>query len=361
MKRVFQTLAALVVVAAAGGAAVVFGGLYNVSAREGHWPLVPWVLQTTYSNSVSLRAPAPSAVPDLTADGMVALGAKHFDGGCRQCHAAPGTDRWAIPTVMVPHPPHIVEAVEGWQPNELYWIVDEGVKMSGMPYWPATRTDDVWPVVAFLDRVDDMSGEDYASLTRRPPAPDGAPDDLPYCAMCHGTTGYGGNPQIPRLDIQPVTYLEQALEAYASGERDSGIMHVASTRVSPQALDDLAQWYADQPTLPSVMTRVEDADLITRGEALAMAGTTDIPACTACHGPNAGAKAAEFPRLAGQSRIYLEQQLKLWRDGNRGGGDKANLMRKSAQDLTDADIAALSAWFAMQTPQMREPTSSDGG
>ncbi len=349
MKRVIQTLAALAVFAVFCGAAVVFGGLYNVSARIGHFPGVPFILHTTFKNSVQLRAPAESTVPDLDAEGMVALGAKHFDGGCKVCHAAPGQERWVIPTVMVPHPPHIKVAVQDWHANELHWIVDEGVKMSGMPFWPATRTDDIWPIVAFLDAMQDgMTGQTYADLTARPERPHDAPDDLPYCAMCHGNEGRSGNPQIPRLDIQPQAYLEQTLLAYADGTRDSGIMHVAATRVAEADLMALAAWFGSQAATPSTMTEVADRDLVAKGGALATRGTRDVPACTACHGPKAGPRAADSPRLAGQSVVYLEQQLNLWRAGIRGGGAKATLMKKAAQDLDGDDIKALSAWFAVQ-------------
>ena len=348
MKRVLQTLAVLAVLGVLGGAAVVFGGLYNVSARAGHWPGVYFILHTTFRNSVDLRAPSPDeAPPDLDTPGMVALGAGHFDGGCKVCHAAPGLDRWAVPTVMNPEPPHIAEAVGDWDAGELHWIVDEGVKMSGMPYWPAERTDDVWPVVAFLKAVQDgMSAQTYAELTARPARPEGAPDDLPYCAMCHGNDGRSGNPQIPRLDILPQAYIEQTLLAYASGARNSGIMHVAASNVTEADLMELAAWFGSQAATPDRMTEVMDRDLIARGEALARQGTRDVPTCVSCHGPKATPQSADFPRLAGQSVDYLQDQLHLWHEGTRGGGVKAALMTKAAQDLSDDDMAALAAWYA---------------
>ena len=348
MKRVLQTLAALALLGLLGGAVVVFGGLYNVSAREGHFPGVPWILHATFNNSVQLRAPDAADVPNLSAPGMVALGASHFEGGCKVCHAAPGEERWAAPTVMVPAPPHITDAAAGWQANELHWIVDEGVKMSGMPYWPATRNDDVWPVVAFLAAVQDgMNADTYNQLTMKPAVPDDAPDDLPYCAMCHGAKGRGENPLIPRLDIQPQAYLEQTLLAYAKGERDSGIMHVAATRVSPTSLMELAAWFAAQDPVQTKAS-TPDSNLIDLGAELATRGTRDVPACTSCHGPKAGPRAADLPRLSGQSERFLVDQLHLWRSGERRGGTKAELMTKAAQDLNDTDILALSAWFAAQ-------------
>ncbi|MBU2359416.1 MAG: c-type cytochrome, partial [Alphaproteobacteria bacterium] len=212
-----------------------------------------------------------------------------------------------------------------------------------------TRTDDIWPVVAFLDAVQNgMTGQTYADLTAHPARPEGAPDALPYCAMCHTNTGRSDNPLIPRLDIQPQSYLEQTLLAYADGRRNSGIMHVAASRVTQADLMELAAWFAAQDAAPTTTSKVTDRDLIARGEALAMQGTHDVPACTSCHGPKAGPRAADFPRLAGESVTFLSDQLHLWRDGARGGGARANLMTKAAQDLSDDDIAALSAWFAAQ-------------
>ncbi|MFZ3582808.1 c-type cytochrome [Loktanella sp. DJP18] len=347
MTRVLQTLAALAVLGVLAGTAVIFGGLYNVSARVGHLPGVAAILHTTFRNSVQLRAPAESAVPDLDAAGMVALGAGHFDGGCKVCHAAPGPERPAVSEYMVPAPPHITEAVGTWEAGELHWIVSEGVKMSGMPFWPATRTHDIWPVVSFMLAVQDgMDAQTYADLTYKPIAPAGAPDTLPYCAMCHGIEGRSDNPLIPRLDILPQAYLEQTLLAYANGTRDSGIMRVAASNVTEAELMELAAWFGAQAAVPGAMDEIADADLIARGAVLARQGTRDVPACVSCHGPQAGPRAVDYPRLAGQSGTYLNEQLYLWRAGARGGGPKANLMRKAAQDLSDDDIAALSAWFA---------------
>ena len=79
---------------------------------------------------------------------------------------------------------------------------------------------------------------------------------------------------------------------------------------------------------------------------MARQGSRDVPACTACHGPGRRADAPIAPLLAGQGREYLTTQLELWRDGYRGGGERARLMRKAARDLSDADIAALADYFA---------------
>lgn len=333
MRHTVRTLAVLAAIGALAGGAVVAFGLYNVSARAGHWQGVGWLLHTTYRSSVGLRAPAVETVPDLSDPDLAFLGARHFETACAFCHATPGTERHATSMSMNPQPPHITQAIADWEPRHLHWIVDEGVKMSGMPHWPATnREDEIWSVVAWLEAV-----RDGATV---PPSAATATDDatLDYCASCHGTDGRSfGNAHIPRLDIQPEPYLAQSLAAYRDGTRESGIMFHAATRISKADLARMATHYAgpaEEPAAPP------------RGPALATEGTDTVPACTSCHGPGATRGNDAIPRLAGQSEAYLAAQLRLWRSGTRGGGPRAELMTKSAARLSDDEIEELAAWFA---------------
>ncbi|MDO5759216.1 MAG: c-type cytochrome, partial [Rhodobacterales bacterium] len=341
MKRNVQTLAVLAVLGVLAGGAVVGLGLYNVSARVGHLPGVSWVLHTTFRNSVRLRAPQPKTMPDLSDPALIELGARHYDTACRTCHAAPGEGQSAMITAMVPAPPHVEAAVQGWQPHHLHWIVANGVKMTGMPPSLAPRNDDVWPVVAFLVSVQrGMDATGYATLTRLPEGE--AP--LGYCLGCHGQ---GGSDHVPPLGHQNAAYLQMSLRAYLDGTRASGIMAQAVAEVSPDALDDLAQWFAEQTPEPGAPPQMP-AQLVERGRALAHAATgdADVPACSACHGPDASEASDFFPVLSGLPAPNLHTQLILWRDTRRGGGHQAELMRKAAQNLEDEDISALVAYYA---------------
>lgn len=341
MRRIWQTLTVLAVLGILVGGAVVGFGLYNVSARMGHLPGVSWVLHTTFRNSVRLRAEKPANMPDLSDPALIELGARHYDTACRTCHAAPGQSRTATMAAMVPAPPHIETAVQGWQPHQLHWIVANGVKMTGMPPWPAARDDDVWPVVAFLASVQrGMEGADYTALTR---LPQGAAPQT-YCLGCHGQ---GGSAHVPPLDRQSAAYLEMSLRAYLDGTRASGIMAQAVSEVSPEDLDDLARWFAQQPSHLSAPPDMP-TQLVERGRALAHATTADadVPACSACHGPDASEASELFPVLSGLSAPYLRTQLVLWRESGRGGSRQAELMQKAAQNLDDSDISALVAYYA---------------
>lgn len=72
-----------------------------------------------------------------------------------------------------------------------------------------------------------------------------------------------------------------------------------------------------------------------------------IPPCESCHGRRGLAQDMYplFPGLAGQHFDYLQNQLKLWRAGVRGG-PLAPIMRSAVQAITDEQIAAVSAYYA---------------
>lgn len=346
MRCVVLTLAGAAVVAALIGAAVVFLGLYNVSAKVGHLPGVSWVLHTTYRNSVKLRAPPEEAVPPLTAE-MAAIGARHYETACRFCHGAPHERQAATATAMVPHPPPIVEAVKDWQPRHLFWIVRNGVKMSGMPHWPAEeREDDVWLVVAFLEAAREMSLAEYQALVAPPEGTEGI---FAYCATCHGRDGAGrGNEKMPRLDILSETYIAASLLAYRWGSRQSGVMQQAAAMLDDEDIARLAGRFAREVPEEPVLVSAGVPSLAAVGRDLAFGhpDSREVPACRACHGPWPTERAPLFPDLTGQRPDYLLTQLKLWKQGHRGGTGRFDLMHVPAEALSEEQMRALAAYYA---------------
>ena len=360
MRCVLLTLAMLALLGLVGAAALVGFGLYNVSAIAGHLPGVSWVLNTTFRNSADLRAPDASQVPPLT-DDMAAVAARHYDAACRPCHASPGERRTWTMRSMVPEPPHIVEAVDGWEPQHLFWIALNGVKMTGMPHWPAeNRRDEAWMMAAFLDRVDTMSPAEYAALVE-PPAPAEAgpaePEDdavFAYCATCHGRDGAGrGNARMPRIDILGAPYIAASLFAYRDGFRHSGIMQQAVSDLSDDQIMALAERFgADAPPPPAGPTEPLDEALVAAGRELAFGGadSAGTPACRACHGPWPTRRAPLYPTLVGQRFEYIAAQLRLWKEGHRGGTPRALVMHEVAQHLDAQAIDALAAFYAAGAP-----------
>ena len=73
-------------------------------------------------------------------------------------------------------------------------------------------------------------------------------------------------------------------------------------------------------------------------------------ACAGCHGAQGVATLPNAPNLAGQSQIYLVEQLKNYRSGKR----THEVMGVIAKPLTDQEIENTSAWYASLQMELRE-------
>jgi cytochrome c553 len=83
-------------------------------------------------------------------------------------------------------------------------------------------------------------------------------------------------------------------------------------------------------------------------------GATKSAVCSACHGPNGNSANPEWPRLAGQSAVYLAEQLRLLRAGVRTNP----VMQPLATTLSDQDIDDLAVYYEAQTPSGLEADPS---
>jgi len=75
------------------------------------------------------------------------------------------------------------------------------------------------------------------------------------------------------------------------------------------------------------------------------AGQSKAGVCAACHGMDGNSQVAQWPKVAGQHENYLARQTRMVRDQQR---DVAQ-MYPIVMNLSDEDIADISAWYATQT------------
>ena len=71
-----------------------------------------------------------------------------------------------------------------------------------------------------------------------------------------------------------------------------------------------------------------------------------VALCTACHGPNGNSQIPMTPSLAGQPKVFIENQLVLIREGLRD----IPQMKGMLDPLKDPELVALATYFSMQTP-----------
>jgi cytochrome c553 len=68
--------------------------------------------------------------------------------------------------------------------------------------------------------------------------------------------------------------------------------------------------------------------------------------CVACHGPQGNSQIPSLPSLAGQPKIFIENQLVLIREGLR----EVPQMKGMLDNVKDEEFIALANYFSAQTP-----------
>lgn len=159
--------AVLLVILVAGGAVFVYSGLYNVGADRHHTRPVFALMQTLRERSIAVRA-RDIAVPDLRDPQRILKGAGQYAAMCTDCHLKPGMDDSEIRPGLYPQPPNLSQVRV--DPRAAFWTIKHGIKMSAMPAWGTTHDDPtIWSMVAFLQKLPDMSAQEYEAMVARAP------------------------------------------------------------------------------------------------------------------------------------------------------------------------------------------------
>ena len=155
------------IVAAIYLALVLAGVGFDTSATAQHSRLFGWGVHTTMNNSVRRRA--PHDVPRLPPDEATLLaGARQYEAHCIACHGGPGVARAKWVSGMLPTPPYLLDMPKQFSHAELYTLVHDGVKMTGMPAWGEVESDrEVAEVVTFLEAMPRMTPAQFDSWRKR--------------------------------------------------------------------------------------------------------------------------------------------------------------------------------------------------
>ena len=163
------------------------------------------------------------------------------------------------------------------------------------------------------------------------------------CGTCHGPDGNSINAMFPRLAGQHPGYLVRQLKSFKEETRGDpyaiGYMWGMASGLSDETIDALGQYYAQQKTGRGTH---HDAATIAHGRDIFEHGipSEGVPACAACHGPDALGNDM-YPRLAGQHAEYILKQLASFQSNMRN----IAVMHGVAQNLRDPEMQAVADYL----------------
>ena len=171
--RFLAAIGALAIVVGIGGAVFFFGGFYSVAGTAEDPAAVTWALTRVRTASINRHAndKPPASLSDAA---TVQAGAKAYAAfGCANCHGAPGVKWLKFSEGLHPDPPDLKEVAGELSPAQLFWVIKNGINMTGMPSFEqaGAKDDEIWSIVAFVKKLPSVSEADYKAWTARRPPP----------------------------------------------------------------------------------------------------------------------------------------------------------------------------------------------
>jgi mono/diheme cytochrome c family protein len=166
--RLLALIGALAIIIGIAALVFFFGGFFNVAATNPEPAPVSWALVKVRMASVDRHAtdrpPAGFDSPEKVQAGAKAYASR----GCINCHGGPGAEWQKFSEGLRPDPPDLKDVVPNREPRHLFFVVKNGINMTGMPSFGATGMEDaeIWSVVAFLKKLPDVKEDDFKKWTQ---------------------------------------------------------------------------------------------------------------------------------------------------------------------------------------------------
>jgi mono/diheme cytochrome c family protein len=172
-------LALALVGAASLAGAVVLAALVGNALRRGFSARdEPSALAAREARTLSMRGAAARKDPLPPSEGRLAAGRAHFADHCATCHGNDGSGQTEIGQHLYPKAPDMrLAATQSLSDGELFAIIANGVRLTGMPAWGDERGDDgeTWALVRFIRHLPALTSGERAAMEKLNPA---APGEL---------------------------------------------------------------------------------------------------------------------------------------------------------------------------------------
>jgi mono/diheme cytochrome c family protein len=110
--------------------------------------------------------------PLPTSEGTVAAGGAHFADHCASCHGNDGKGETAMGRNLYPRAPDMtLAATQSLSDGEIYWVIANGVRLTGMPAWGkgGDKDEETWALVSFIRHLPRATEEEIREMKRLNP------------------------------------------------------------------------------------------------------------------------------------------------------------------------------------------------
>lgn len=137
------------------GARATPGGLETAVSRTARNAMIP-------AGARALANPEPATSENIRA------GLEHWADHCATCHGNDGSGDVALGRSLYPPAPDMrLAATQTLTDGELFYIIEHGVKLTGMPAWGTGTPEgarDSWHLVQFIRRLPTLSAAEIAEM-----------------------------------------------------------------------------------------------------------------------------------------------------------------------------------------------------
>ena len=138
----------------------------GMSARSAPGSIETYVGRTVQRLAIPKQARAAKNPMEAAPDLLVA-GRRHFADHCASCHANDGSGKTELGQNLYPRVPDMrLAETQNLTDGELYYIIENGIRFTGMPAWGAGGGNDheTWHLVLFIRHLPHLTQEDLADM-----------------------------------------------------------------------------------------------------------------------------------------------------------------------------------------------------
>jgi mono/diheme cytochrome c family protein len=164
---ILLTIVVVIALIAAAGVSLLHDGVSSratptalevMLAREARHMAIP-------KTARKLQSPVPDT-PENLRDARL-----HFADHCAICHANDGSCDTPFGHNLYPKPPDLRQQTQKLTDGEIFWIIENGVRFTGMPAFGGARgsEQDSWKLVRFIRHISQLTAEERMEMERYNP------------------------------------------------------------------------------------------------------------------------------------------------------------------------------------------------